>query len=190
MNSKWSLILVFLGLPILLSVLIVWLFDAILDIDLVEKFILISGYLFTASSLILVFILFKKFNVSDYKKSETSRIYLEKHAFDELYSALKIIENCVRNYEVENLSASCAMVRNIHNSLTAYESDIDLKAYRNEIKSVVNLVNKHGLSAITKPYEVERLKSMRKSNRRNILSKIEDLIWELDNRKRSRSDEE
>ena len=180
----------FLGLPIILSLLIIWLFDTILDIDLVEKFILISGYLFTASSLILVFILFKKFNVSDYKKSETSRIFLEKYAFDDLYSALKVIRDCVENYEFENLSVSCTTVRNIHNSLTAYEADIDLKAYRNEIKSVVNLVNKHGLSTISNANEVEKLKTMRKSNRRNIISKIDDLMWELDNRKRSRLNED
>lgn len=189
-NNKWILILCFLGLPIILSLLIIWLFDTILDIDLVEKFILISGYLFTASSLILVFILFKKFNVSDYKKSETSRIFLEKYAFDDLYSALKVIRDCVENYEFENLSVSCTTVRNIHNSLTAYEADIDLKAYRNEIKSVVNLVNKHGLSTISNANEVEKLKTMRKSNRRNIISKIDDLMWELDNRKRSRLNED
>lgn len=181
-NNIWFLIFCFFVLPLVLSLVLVWRFDSFLNNEFVERFIVVSGYLFTLCSLILVFILFKTFKVSDYKRSVANKNFLEKDASDKLVLSLTIIKDCVNENEVENLFDSCTNVKNIYNSLKIHESDVDLKAYSNEIKSVFSLLNRYSLSSIGYESDVEKLKSMSMANKHSIVLEVDGLLWQLEQR--------
>ena len=185
-KKKWKnnilvLLSLFFVLPIILSFILVLYFKDFLAHDFVTRFLSISGYLFTLSALILVFILFNTFKVSDYKRSMANEKFLEK-AFDNLPASLTTIKSCLRNNEPEELYESCGIVRGIFKSLQDSESDVDLKAYESEIKAVVNLINKHHLTTIGFDLDFERLKAMSADTKRQIAFTVDDLLLQLEQR--------
>lgn len=181
-NNPWSLFGFFLVLPLLVSFLLAWPFDALLEIKALQNFVYVSGYLFTASSLLLVFILFKRAKVSDYKKDEASKYFLENDAFVDLFLALTTIKNCIENDEVTNLSVNCLRVRHIHTLLVSYGSDTELKAYQKKIKSIYNLLAKHGLFTIGFASETIKLKEMSVQKKEVLVSEIGELLFQLEQR--------
>jgi len=178
----WVLLSLFFVLPIILSLILVLSFKNILENDFVEKIVFTSGYLFTLSSLILVFILFNTFKVSDYKRSAASKKYLEKKAFDKLYTSLTTIKNCVETNQVKDLYTSCMTVRETFNTLKFHDSDVELKAYSNEIKAVVNLINKYKLSTRGLDPKAKELKITPVDGKRKIVETIDTLLWHLQQR--------
>lgn len=180
-NNLWLLLFAFLVLPMLLSFILVLNFNALLDYDFVKDLLSVSGYFFTLSSLILVFILFKTFKPSDYKRSLANDKFLERALVD-LPSKLTIIKNCVDRNETKGLYESCGMVTDVYNSLIVSESDVDLKAYRTEIKKIFNLVNTYKLSRIGFEADVKKLEKMRSANKRQIIFSIDDLLRQLEQR--------
>lgn len=172
----------FLVLPLLVSLLVAWSFADLLDNKFLQDFIYLSGYLFTASSLLLVFILFKRSKVSDIKKDEANKKFLEEEAFVDLFLALTTIKACIEKDDVTNLGVNCFKLENIYNMLVSYGSDTDLKAYQNDIKSIYILLGKNDLFTIGLASETIRLKEMSIQKKQNLISEIGKLMLHLQQR--------
>lgn len=158
-------------------------FKTFLEQDFVERFVFTSGYLFTFSSLVLVFVLFNTFKVSDYKKSEANKNFLEKKAFEKLSSSLVIIKDCLSNNETKNLYESCGNVKEVFDSLKVSVSEVELTAYTTEIKPVFSMINKYKLSSIGFHSDVESLKNLSEDDKLIITSKIDVLMRKLEQRR-------
>ncbi|WHX25645.1 hypothetical protein QNH47_16150 [Virgibacillus halodenitrificans] len=174
-NNVWILFLLFFVLPIVLSFVLVFKFGEIFDYEIMEKILSISGYFFTLSSLILVFILFRVFRTSDHNKSVSDKEYLEEDAIKELLSSLRIIKACIQKDEVKGLYDSCSDVKHIYHSLNGYEEDVDLKAYSTQIKNLFSLINKHKLTSIGFEHNSEQLKKKSLKDKQKIMEAAGDL---------------
>ncbi|MBT2572311.1 hypothetical protein, partial [Planococcus sp. ISL-110] len=181
----WVLMILFFVVPTVISLVLALCFEKFLEHDFVAKFMTTSGYFYTLGSLILVFILFNTFKVSDYKKSVASKDFLEKRAFEELSSSLKTILDCLEKNETKNLHSSCMTVKEIYESVRDFESDVDLKAYSIEIRDVFSVLNKYKLSTIGYNSDVQKLENMRESYKFDIVTKIDRLVRQLEQRSNS-----
>lgn len=174
------MLLLFFVLPLVISLILVFEFSAMLDYKVIKNIISVSGYGFTFSSLILVFILYRSFKPSDYNKSVSVQKYLEEVAIEELGSSLGTIKTCIRENEVKGLAESSNTVAHIHGSLKEYEDDVILKAYSNHIKSLFNLINKHGLPSIGLKRDYKKLQKISDNNKSKIWRAADDLQRYLD----------
>lgn len=177
-----TLILWFLVVPILLSFLIVINFNTFLEKAFIQNLILVSGYFFTFSSLLLVFALLNTFNASDHRRSTATDKFLES-APEQLVISLRAIKNNIKNTDVTQLYENCAVVTDIHDSLKISDAEVDLKAYTTEIKAVVNLINKHKLSSIGFESDINKLLAINTTDKHNIIVKIDRLLSQLQQRR-------
>ena len=177
-----ALIVCFLLAPIAISLVMVTYFDGFLESDFVQNLILVSGFLFTLSSLLLVFALLNTFNASDHQRSAANDKFLE-NALEKLVIALTAIKNDVKNTDVKQLYENCAVVTDIHDSLKISDLEVDLKAYTTEIKAVVNLINKHKLSSIGFESDINKLIAINTTDKHNIIVKIDRLLSQLQQRR-------
>lgn len=172
----------FLIVPILLSFWIVINYSAFLEKAFVQNLILVSGYFFTFSSLLLVFALLNTFNASDHRRSTATDKFLE-DAPEQLVISLRAIKSDIKNTEVKHLYENCGVVIDIHDSLKISEAEVDLKAYTTEIKAVVNLINKHKLSSIGFESDTNKLIAITTADKHNIIVKIDRLLSQLKQRR-------
>lgn len=178
-SNIYVLIGLFLLLPIIVSLVVVFKFNSLLDNKITGDFILVSGYLFTFSSLILVFILLETFRISDYKKSVVNKDYLENDAITQLINSLDMINKCILEERVKDLYSSCRTVDHIYKSLKTYEKDVVLSAYSNQIGQVYSLLNRNSFFTFSYENDVEKLKNVSTEVKQNIVSKVDDLSREL-----------
>lgn len=174
-NSVWLLFLFFFLFPLGLSLILVFKFNEIVNSEIIKQIISVSGYFFSLSSLILVFILFRRFKSSDFQKTASEQKYLEVDAIKELGSALENIKRCIHKSRVKGLSESSNTVLHIYRSLTEYDDDVILKAYSNKLKKLSNLINKHKLITIGISNDFERLRSISSKHKSEIWSSADDL---------------
>ncbi|PIC69063.1 hypothetical protein CSV67_05945 [Sporosarcina sp. P2] len=184
-NNMRFLFITFFVTPFILSIVIGFNFldlNFLLENENIKSSLDISGYLFTLSSLSLVFILFKNFKRSDYTRFEINKNYLENNAEEKLVHSLTNIKVCLTENTVKDLYSSCIVIKNIYNDLKDEQSDVDLKAYTSEIKSVFNLLNKFKLSSIGFESDIVKFKSITSDNKHYIVGKIDELLWQLKQR--------
>jgi len=174
-NNVWKLVLYFFILPVLLTILIIYGFSGILEFELTKKILSVSGYLFTLSSLILVFILYQSFKPSDYHKSIRDQKYLDKEGIEELGLSLVNIKVCIINGKVEGLAENSSTVVHIHRSLKKHEEDAILKAYSNYIKKLFNLINTHGLISIGLNKDYKKMSGISRKNKLKIWEAADEL---------------
>lgn len=182
LKNMWFLFFLFFIFPLLLSVILTWNYTSFLESEKVSNFVSISGYLFTFSSLALVFVLFKTFKLSDHKRSAASKNFLEKKGFKTLSSSLENILHCIEKEETKNLRESCMNVREIFYSLNSYGNDVDLKAYKTDIKDVFNLISRCNLINIGYDGDSEQLKNMPTKDKLAITNAAESLLRYLKQR--------
>lgn len=167
--------LVFLLLPIIISLVLVSKYSEILNSPFIKETISVSGYFFSLSSLVLIFILFRSFRPSDYHKSVSDQKYLDDDAIGDLDSSLKTIKFCIQHNEVKDLVDSCNTVIHIYRSLKEHGDDLILKAYSNQIKDLFNLINKHALQRIGLTSDYEELRAISDSDKLMIWNKTDEL---------------
>ncbi|AKG03391.1 hypothetical protein AAV35_000390 [Salimicrobium jeotgali] len=174
-SNVWYLILVFFGLPIAITTVIVFCTDGILEATLTKRIMTVSNYLFTVSSLIIVFVLYRNLNPSDYHKDAQEQKYLDENSIDDLYSASRKIKYCIKEQEVEGLAENCSTVSHVYNSLKNHENDVVLKAYQNHLKNLCHLINKNNLISIGLEGDFKTFQSIPKKNKTSIWRKADEL---------------
>lgn len=174
-NKLLPLFLLFFVFPAVISLILVFYFGEILNYGIIKQIISVSGYGFSLSSLILVFILFRSFKPSDYQKTVSEQKYLDEDAIKELGPSLENIKSCISNNEVKGLEASSSAVLHIYRSLTDHKDDAVLKAYSNKLKKLSNLINKHKLPTIGITNDLGEFKRISDKNRSDIWMAADDL---------------
>lgn len=161
-------------LPIILSILFVWLFHKVLHYEFISDFLVICGFLFTTISLLLVFILYNRYSHVDFVKNKTAKSYLNGGAKTELIRSLEDISKCISEGNVtKTFKQSCLKVLYIYNQLCKTDGELYLNGYRLEIKNLVNLINKNKLVS----EELTYLKGSK--NKEAIERSIFDLLMQL-----------
>ncbi len=178
-SNRWVLIGLFLLLPTIVSLVVVFRFNWLLDNKIIGDFMSVSGYFFTFSSLALVFILLEAFRVSDYQKSIVNKEFLENDAINQLINSLENVKECILKEKVDGLYKSCRNVDHVYRSLTTYEYDVVLRAYSNQIKHVYNLLNRNSFFTFSFEYDVEKLRNISTDVKQHIVSEVDDLSREL-----------
>ena len=178
-NNIWALIGLFFLLPTIVSLVVVFMFNSLLDFKNIRNFMDVSGYFFTFSSLVLVFILLETFRISDYKKSVVNKSFLENDAINQLINSLDLIQKCILEEKVDDLYQSCRNVDHIYKSLKTQEDDVVLSAYSNQIGHIYNLLNRNYFFTFSYDYDVRKLKNIPTDVKQNIVSKVDDLSREL-----------
>lgn len=173
------LIGLFFLLPTIVSLLVVLKFNWLLDIKIIRNFMDVSGYFFTFSSLVLVFILLETFRLSDYKKSVVNKNFLENDAISQLINSLDMIQKCILEEKVADLYKSCRNVDHVYKSLKTHEDDVVLSAYSNQIGHIYNLLNRNSFFTFSYDNDVGKFKNIPTDVKQDIVSKVDDLSREL-----------
>ncbi len=152
-NNTKNLVIWFLISPtiiaIIFSILEVYIpsnFKSSTIYSLLSNFKDFSSYLYSISSLLLVFILYRKYSHSNYSV-DTHRVnYLENQGEEDLLSALNFIylilaNNLKDGIDQKELKKSCINIKVISKKISTLENDVYLKALRYEIEEIVSLIN-------------------------------------------------
>lgn len=111
------------------------------------SFIDFSSYFYSLSSLILVFVFYRKYSYSDHLKDSYRLKYLESDGEIDFLSAVKCLYESLINSNVigtesdNKIRESCIVIKNIYNKVVELEDDTYLKSLRYEIKDIVSLIN-------------------------------------------------
>lgn len=110
--------------------------------DFFSDFMYFSGYFFTLSSLLLVFILYRKYAPSEHMKNLIRLNHIENKGEEKFLKALeKIYENIISNDFNNNVSEACTTIKVISKNINELESDTYLKSLKIEIEDIVSLLN-------------------------------------------------
>jgi len=143
---------------------------------ILEKFMSFSGYFLAVSNVILFFLVYRTFKLSDYKKDVVNNNYLEGKAPETLLAAITVVNQCLNKNKVNGLSNAVFEIDHINKSLKTNTSDAWLKAYSSTIQEIVNLIYKY---SIDKMDSNEKLKEMNSDKKTKIQREIFLLIKDL-----------
>lgn len=194
-NNTKNLIICFLITPtviaIIFSILEVYIpsnFKSSTMYSILSNFKEFSSYLYSISSLLLVFILYRKYTHSNYS-IDTHRVnYLENQGEEDLLTALNFIylilaENSEDGIDQKKLKRSCIDIKVILNKISSLEDDFYLKALRKDIEGIVSLIKAlkiehEGLN------EINKLRLSNKTGKIQILeSALVSVIQDINNKK-------
>lgn len=178
-DSNAKLFFWFLIFPVIITLIIVYFFKNMLKIEFITYFMSVSGYLFSLTSLILVFILFKTFRFSDYTRAVTDKNYLEKNAKIELIESLTDIQKSLYDNSVPNIIKSYLNIQYIYNSLKNYKEDVILKAYFPELKSIFNILNKYKFYTISIDKDITKWTEIPNDIKSDLYLKVDNLSTSL-----------
>lgn len=136
------LITLFFIFPMIISFVVAFFPNMLLNYIFLEDFMTVSSYLFTLSSLIIVFVLLNSFESSDYHRSDLNKDYLNSDGFKQLIEALDKIEECIKEEKTDGLYDSYRDIGHIKNNLMRENEDVYLKAYISQINKIYNLLSR------------------------------------------------
>lgn len=138
-----------LSVPIVVSCILVLFFKNFLEVVEVNLFITISSWFFSLTSVIFIFIVWKKFDEPLYNKEKRDKKYLDKEGIEDLKKAVSYILKFSDSLEdINHLRNHCRTVKYIYDKLRNKNQETELDSLKENIKSFLNLLNKYKLETI------------------------------------------
>lgn len=146
-DKKVPILVVFA--PIVVSYYLVLYSKDFLEEFEVNLFITISSWFFSLISVVFIFIVWKKFDEPLYNKEKREKNYLDKEGIEDLkVSVSYILKFSEDSEDITHLSKHCRTVKYIYDKLRNKNQETELDSLREDIKSLINLLNRHKLETI------------------------------------------
>lgn len=182
-KNNWLLITLFFISPMIISFVVAYFPNIFLNYIFLEDFMTVSSYLFTFSSLIIVFVLLNTFEASDYHRSVLNKDYLNSDGVKQLIWALENIEKCILGGKTVGLYKSYRRIGHIKKSLMRQNEDVVLKAYSSQINKIHNLLGRYDFKRFNKEINYESYEDpfdyLTSDVKDKIVGEIDDLSREL-----------
>lgn len=183
----------FIGLPLFIAICISIWSENIIDIKKITTFITISSWLFSFSSLLLIFLVSEKFRISTFHKNIREKNFLDQDAIAKLKDAVQKVRLFSDNQiDIDSLYDDCRDIKYIYRKLRNQKQDTELYSLKNEIGDIFDKINKHNLESIGAAKDTKKWEQIDPSQKEEIRiiaysleQDLKSLIKDVEERKRS-----
>lgn len=191
-KNQWKPI-IFIGFPFLIAIFISIWFENLINIKKITTFITISSWLFSLSSLLLIFLVSEKFRISTFHRNIREKKFLDQDGVTKLKNAVQNIRLFIDDQiEIDSINTACEDIIYIYHKLKNQKQDTELYSLKNEIDDIFSKINQYNLPSIAHDKDIERWKKIDSSVKQTIGSMaytleqdLDSLIKDIEKRKRS-----
>lgn len=183
----------FIGLSFLIAICISIWAENIINIKKITTFITVSSWLFSFSSLLLIFLVSEKFRISTFHKSIREKNFLDQDAITKLKDAVQRVRLFTDDQiDIDSLYYNCIDIKYIYSKLKDQKQDTELYSLKNEIGDIFDKINKYKLESIGAAKDTKKWEQIDPSHKEEIRiiaysleQDLDSLIKDVEERKRS-----